>query len=207
MGVKCFYLEETKRFQHYLRRWHRQSTQLGSEQPSRHDAYVVIGEAEHDSPYMGFDLPDAPPHDDPRWPQCCSCGCGYEFLESDGRQARTIRLFRRSDTGALVTTDDAGPGAIYNASWYQEHPCWSGPDGLALMAVLPNGHRWHIDGIASNCTDFDGAMAGKHKCWVRHGLPPNLTVDKNGVTCNAGAGSIMAGNYHGFLRNGEFTDS
>jgi hypothetical protein len=38
---------------------------------------------------------------------------------------------------------------------------------------------------------------------VRHGEAPNITVDKNGVTCGAGAGSIQCGSYHGFLRNGE----
>lgn len=33
------------------------------------------------------------------------------------------------------------------------------------------------------------AVLSNH-CWVRHGEPPNVTVDKNG---------------HGFLRNGELT--
>jgi hypothetical protein len=54
---------------------------------------------------------------------------------------------------------------------------------------------------ASNCT-LPGDK--KHHCWIRHGEVPNLTVDKAGVTCAAGAGSIQAGDYHGFLRNGEF---
>lgn len=44
-----------------------------------------------------------------------------------------------------------------------------------------------------------------HKCWCRHGEAPNFTVDKNGVTCIAGAGSIQIGNYHGFLQNGFLT--
>jgi hypothetical protein len=30
-----------------------------------------------------------------------------------------------------------------------------------------------------------------------------LTVDKNGDTCAAGAGSILTPAWHGFLRNGE----
>jgi hypothetical protein len=46
---------------------------------------------------------------------------------------------------------------------------------------------------------------GEHRCWVRHGEPPRITVDKNGPTCQAGAGSILAGDYHGFLRDGAFT--
>lgn len=34
-----------------------------------------------------------------------------------------------------------------------------------------------------------------------------ITVDKNGTTCAAGAGSISAGPYHGFLRNGQLVDA
>jgi hypothetical protein len=30
-------------------------------------------------------------------------------------------------------------------------------------------------------------------------------VDKAGATCTAGAGSIIAGDWHGFLHNGQFT--
>jgi len=46
-----------------------------------------------------------------------------------------------------------------------------------------------------------------HRCWVRHGRPEDgtLHVDKNGVTCAAGAGSIVAGNFHGFLHGGFLT--
>jgi hypothetical protein len=79
---------------------------------------------------------------------------------------------------------------------------WHGPDGKFLIAVCPGGHHWHIDGKASNCTKPSDEV---HKCWIRHGEPPNLTVDKNGDTCAAGAGSIQTPNWHGFLRNGVFT--
>jgi len=58
-----------------------------------------------------------------------------------------------------------------------------------------------IDSRASNCTLPDDNV---HKCWVRHGEAPNFTVDKNGATCAAGAGSIQTSNWHGFLRNGVF---
>lgn len=71
-----------------------------------------------------------------------------------------------------------------------------------LNAVLPNGHWWDIDGRASNCTMPEDKV---HHCWVRHGEPPTITVDKNGVTCQAGAGSIQSDDYHGFLQNGHFT--
>jgi hypothetical protein len=60
-----------------------------------------------------------------------------------------------------------------------------------------------IDSRASNCTLPNDR---EHKCWIRHGTPPDLTVDKNGKTCAAGAGSIQLGNYHGFLRNGHLEE-
>lgn len=72
-----------------------------------------------------------------------------------------------------------------------------------LNVVCPDGHWWDIDGRASNCTMKDDKA---HRCWVRHGEPPDITVDKNGPTCAAGAGSIKTPGYHGFLRDGKFTD-
>jgi len=71
-----------------------------------------------------------------------------------------------------------------------------------LVVICPNGHWWNIDSRCSNCTLKDDKA---HRCWVRHGEPPNITVDKNGLTCSAGAGSIQAGDYHGFLQNGSLT--
>jgi hypothetical protein len=81
---------------------------------------------------------------------------------------------------------------------------WRGSDGIALMVRCPNGSDWHVDGRASNCTLPDDRV---HKCWVRHGDPRGcrVTVDKNGNTCAAGGGSIIAGDYHGFLVDGVLT--
>ena len=90
---------------------------------------------------------------------------------------------------------------MYFATWFDFLPKEQlGPDGKYLIVKLPNGSIWTVDGRASNCTMSEDT---KHKCWVRHGVPPNITVDKNGLTCAAGAGSILAGGWHGFLRNGE----
>ncbi len=79
---------------------------------------------------------------------------------------------------------------------------WDNCKGPHLIAVCPGGSDWDIDSRASNCTLRNDRL---HRCWIRHGEPPTVTVDKNGQTCAAGGGSIMAGTYHGFLRNGEFT--
>jgi hypothetical protein len=96
---------------------------------------------------------------------------------------------------------DREPGVMYLHDHSEQHPCfdWDNCDGTHLHVRLPNGEFWNVDGRASNCTMPDDRL---HRCWVRHGEPPLVTVDKNGLTCAAGAGSIQAGDYHGFLVEG-----
>lgn len=84
---------------------------------------------------------------------------------------------------------------MWDAWWYS----WKGADEKSLMVVTPDGWTWNIDGPASNCTMPDDR---EHRCWVRHGEAPEITVDKDGLTCGAGAGSIQTPKWHGFLRNG-----
>ena len=91
--------------------------------------------------------------------------------------------------------DDIPIGAMWDAKWKRR----KGPDGRAIYVMMPGRVAWFIDGRCSNCTRMDDAT---HHCWVRHGEPPGLTVDKNGDTCSAGAGSIIVPGWHGFLRNG-----
>lgn len=115
------------------------------------------------------------------------------------------------------------PGAMWDADWWHGTDK-AGPDGLCLIVKLPNNSDWAIDGRCYNCDSpcktcgiqyqhhpfWAGPDGGvcmyedvrPHKCWVRHGVPPLITVDKNGVTCGAGAGSIQSGDWHGFLTNG-----
>lgn len=194
--LRCFFLKPTDRMQLWLRRY--DSNDGNCPAGSYHDARVLlkivpvilnergcIGEQPH------------PDHASPLWPK--TCVCGYEFRPHHNWQVIPERIYRRNDTGSETTLRDAPPGAIWNADWYPDE--WKGPDGLALIARCPDGQDWFIDGRASNCT-----MPGDkiHKCWCRHGAPPDLTVDKNGNTCNAGAGSIQTRNWHGFLRGGFF---
>lgn len=144
----------------------------------------------------GGEVEDYP--DDMWSTKCNDCG---EPVPKEGahRQVHQERLYN-------TASGKPEPGDLY----YMEHEnkkgycsChWDNCDCKHLYAVLPNGHIWDIDGRASNCTMPNDK---KHRCWVRHGEPPMITVDKNGDTCSAGAGSILSGNYHGFLRNGEFT--
>jgi hypothetical protein len=111
-------------------------------------------------------------------------------------------------TGEPIT---ALPGDVYIYSPHDADCPWENCDGRHLYVVLPVPWRrdWNIDSRANNC----GLPADRtHRCWVRHGDPASgmapgaLHVDKEGPTCNAGAGSILIeGHYHGHLHNGRLT--
>ncbi len=131
------------------------------------------------------------------WPKTCD-RCGEAVPENATRQVYRERYF-----------DCPGgrpqPGDLYVVELHKpDFPCpsgWENCDGKHLIAVLPNGFLWDIDGRGDNCPKPE---EGTHRCWVRHGDPPNITVDKNGDTCDAGCGSVLAGDWHGFLTNGIF---
>lgn len=110
--------------------------------------------------------------------------------------------WRRVETKEVLDRRALPVGALYRSWWMEEIPGMSGIDGQSWTVVTPGG-EWLIDSRASNCTAPNDTT---HKCWCRHGVAPNFTVNKNGNTCNAGAGSIAIGNYHGHLINGELTD-
>jgi hypothetical protein len=144
---------------------------------------------------------------DPRWPTGCD-GCGRSFAPDDHRQVLVRRIYRvasavpgaAASVGDFATIEDAPPGAMWYADWMGE---WAhGPDGRTLVVKLPDGHQWTVDAEATNCTR-KGDRA--HKCWIRNGEPPMVTVGKDGETCAAGAGSIASPGYHGFLRAGVLT--
>jgi hypothetical protein len=88
-------------------------------------------------------------------------------------------------------------GGMYFADWYKR----KGTDGHSLIVRTPGGD-WLVDQRASNCSRPNDDV---HRCWVRHGTPPNVTVDKNGNTCGCGCSIGFGPNfnrYHGFLRDG-----
>ncbi len=199
MPIKCFWLEPTDREKRYLRRYAGKSTCTGP--MSYHDAMNFLDESTEvwdkdknhwvDSGQMAKDF-----EGNPLWPT--HCACGYEFKLEDEKQLFSSHLYRRTDTGEEMTLRDAPDGAMWEATWYSGMPSWCGDDGRAIICRVPTKHDWHIDGPCSNCTRPNEP----HRCWVRHGIPPELTVDKNGNTCAAGAGSILTPTWHGFLQNG-----
>jgi hypothetical protein len=214
-AIPTVWLEPTDRIAVGLRRYRSTAGDGLTCETGYHSALMFTGEEsaayrETDHGRVLAARPSAP-HDDPRWP--VTCACGYGFVADDHWQDWQELLYRRTDTGEVVTlrerqsSDEGGPvsappGAAWDAWWMPK--VWRGPDGIALMVRLPNGHDWHVDGEASNCTRKGDKT---HRCWVRHGDPrtEQVHVDKDGDTCAAGAGSIQAGDYHGFLAHGCLT--
>lgn len=221
MPVQTFWMEKTALVRVSLRRFTFHATpespnqDLAENCPKSghgHDASRVIEAAEEMTPASKWIrlLPDncyeviPAERDDPRWPVVCDA-CGAPFPEFAQWQTNAYPLYRGAPDGQLYTTRDMPPGAMYDADWlHGKWRWWMGDDGISLVVVLPNRHEWMPDSRASNCTMPDDDA---HRCWVRHGDPrlAKLTVDKGGVTCAAGAGSILAGDYHGFLQNGVLT--
>lgn len=223
--VQTYWLEASDQIAVGLRRYVSKPWEKGPDgehllgcEHGHHDALIYIGRDKATFSEDGYreGWKGAPPEDDPRWPATCS-KCDYRFLDSDERQNWSELIYRvtfspRADVqvgqeyvihqNPDVSADAVGapmalPGATWDAWWYRRE----GPDGITLMVLLPNRREWNVDSEASNCTR-KGDLS--HYCWVRDGDPRqcNVTAGKDGDTCSAGAGSIQAGDYHGFLRNG-----
>jgi hypothetical protein len=213
MGVKCYWLEPIYRARLHLRRYtlaERVPCAASQGSPRYHTAMTEISEVDenwdrehqpggllvtHAGPQSRSDVQaDAP------WPVKCE-HCDYVFQDDDEWQIFSESLYRRTDSGAILKQSEFGPGAMWNAEYLVHNPFYLGPDGRSIIVILPNGNEWTIDGPCRNCTNPEDST---HKCWCRHGDPPNLTIDKNCNSCSAGGGSIQSGDYHGFLVNGVF---
>lgn len=175
--IACFWLEPTGLYRLGLRRFARATG------AHYHDAEVEIGDAEEVDPVTDDDHP----HDDPRWP--ARCACGYLFAATDPWQRTHERLFRRADTGELLTLGEgpssAPAGAMWNAPWYA--PAYVGSDGRSIVVRTPDGD-WLVDAPPS----ANGAR------WVREGEPPRLTV-RPSILFYKRDGSP---GYHAFLTDG-----
>jgi hypothetical protein len=199
MRIKCFFLEPTEKFSRSLRRYTYSDANKCPGSTYGHDASVKIEDGESCDKHRSG---DHHPHDDPRWPTKCE-KCDYVFAAEDTWQLFCSTLYVRKDTGELTTLRDAPPGAMWDAEWLHDiYPDRLGDDGKYLIVKTPGGD-WAVDSRASNCTRPDDK---EHRCWCRHGVAPDIHVDKDGNTCAAGAGSIICGSYHGFLRHGHLEE-
>lgn len=131
--------------------------------------------------------------------KCEQCGAAIPWQDAEVRLGGGTKQIWDTPSGNIE------PGCMYWMDDYRDRCLhWDNCEGRHLHAVLPNGHPWDIDSRARNCNRPDDRQ---HRCWVRTGEPPNITVGKGGNTCSAGAGSIVSRDYHGFLINGVFTAS
>jgi hypothetical protein len=116
---------------------------------------------------------------------------------------RNIDGWIRRDTGETRKSNSQWPvGAMWYSFWLWKGAAWDNETEPHLLVRVPNGggtRDWDIDSRCANCALPNDRQ---HRCWVRHGAPPLITVDKAGITCAAGAGSIAMPNWHGFLTNG-----
>ena len=202
-ATQTFWIEPTEHARAGLRRYARSMGSGGwTCDVGWHEAKVWVGQEDAVFDQGGRFLvqPQTTPHNDQLWPRVCERDCGYVFTEDDPWQELRELLYQRAVApGETFTRREAPVGAMWDAWWLP----WRGLDGISLMVRLPNGNDWSVDSKARNCT----LPGQEHFCWVRHDEPKRarVTVDKNGQTCSAGAGSIASDDYHGFLMAGVLT--
>jgi hypothetical protein len=217
VDIKAFLLEPLMRRRFYLRRYSPASTGCAKGKWGCGTAMVLLPGRDEDFAWVvepdGYQtFPPTPEidHADPRWPSTCE-RCGGAMPADAVWQVMQEQLYRRVDTGELIAHRYMPPGSLYFQDPDKRYGEFAGvfpgggPDGRVLSAVCPGGARWCIDSRANNCTMPND---DKHRCWVRHGDPAagTIHVDKNGLTCKAGAGSIKTGNWHGYLDHGFFRE-
>lgn len=202
MSIKCFLVTPASIAKLSLRRY--ESGECPGPYKTYHNAHFALGDVAMRVTCDRWEQVDLDPQiapDDHRWPAKCE-HCAHQFADSAERQIFHDYLWT-DEGGRYYSLRNPQPGMMYDAFWLHDSPQYCGLDGRALHVVCPDGHAWNIDGRAGNCTNPEDWT---HRCWVRHGDAPNLTVDKNGHTCAAGAGSIQTPHWHGFLRNGELVE-
>ena len=127
------------------------------------------------------------------------CSCGYMFKTGDVT-GHGEPSWKRLDSD-IEEFGKLPPGACYVDEPYENKGrLIIGYDGLCIVVVLPNLIHFITDERSSNCGSPND---NEHRCWCRHGsMGEDITLDKVGNTCIGGAGSIIAGNWHGFLKAG-----
>lgn len=159
-----------------------------------------------------------------------NCDTCRREIQEPSRQIHWDRLFvikTGPRAGEIFSSDKVPVGAMWDDEtlglWRGKQDIgYTGPDGITLTVQLPCG-PWHVDAQASNCTlpqyvPVEGEpntrrFVRSHYCWCRRGDPRTgyVHVDKDGFTCEAGAGSIWQNmgakdDFHGFLYRGFIID-
>lgn len=172
--VRCFLLTPTEQVAVSLRRYAIDDAPPCTRREARYPGAEVVAYTVHDvevevarevstleSSLDGDRTQRTLQRDDPWWPTACVCG--YLFKDTDPRQENRVRLYRREDTGELMTVDAAPAGALYDAR-FLHHAEYQRNGELSLVCKTPAG-EWYIDGPASNGPG-----------WSRTGTPPDIVV-------------------------------
>lgn len=220
-AVQCFWLEPTGTQKICLRRFTFTVAEGDEESPGHRncpnnrngcDATVELDEiipvryrTEDDSYQVKLGVPKRrqPSRKDRRWPKVCET-CGQPFRRDDEWQINGADGYVRSDTGETVWVRNImgreWAGALYDAFWNHNRIVrdsagnergYVGADGIALVAVCPNGGAWEVDGPSRSSGGVHGAD------WTRTGDPRKGTLQVQP--------SIICGNpgddytYHGWL--------
>jgi len=189
--IQCFWTEPTGTEARWLRRYaDRNGEVCSSSGYGYHNAHVPIEPAPESKEAIGGKGEFAT---DSRWPT--HCACGYEFVEGDHWQVFTVAIYRAAD-GREWPMRELPPGAMYDATWYHGEPKYVGPDGIALVVILPpaggDADWWHVDGRANNNPAPQG--------WTRTGT---VKGERPTVTAHP---SILTPRYHGWLRDGKLVE-
>lgn len=180
--IECFWLETTSQVKRSLRRFSTLEKGSCPGPMGSHDGWLYLDTIDNPEDAEGIThLAEATvPHEDPRWPAKCD-SCDYLFQEEDRRQTFQRRIYRRHDTGELMTLSEAPVGAMWDAHWYPLR----GPDGICLVVKTPGG-EWYVD-----------APSTSGNPWTRTGAVPKVTASPSILINNR-----TTPNYHGFLTDG-----
>jgi len=169
-----------------------------------HDGVIHLADSDRIEDFeLGGDPSDHPAQ---CWPDHCdACGAARPAgLPSHAFQVFHSRLYEAPDR-TIVEERAMSPGDCFHSTWTHDDKtgaCWYWDDCSEphLNVVLPHGGSWDVMSRANNC---DRKEDRRHRCWCAHGDPSRgelVTVDKVGVTCGAGGGSILSRGYHGVLQ-------
>lgn len=109
------------------------------------------------------------------------------FASEDQWQFNPDALYRRGDTGELVTLHAAPAGAMWNATWMRQGEIYREVDGITLVVRTPGGD-WCVDGPA-----YPAGQPPVPNAWQREGKVPDITARPS---------IHIPGRYHGFLTGG-----
>ncbi|MDE2102990.1 MAG: hypothetical protein KGL39_37445 [Patescibacteria group bacterium] len=120
-------------------------------------------------------------------PITCYCIETTDLPLVEIRDGIRVPQYRRKDTGEIIVGTQPGAIFFYDEIMGSDHPPRNvGPDGRALIVVLPNNDWWWIDAPATR-------PPGNK--WTRTGTPPKVTATP----------SIDMGGpdpWHGYLTDG-----